>query len=74
MTCSRRNENCTDNLSVSEFSKFFFDKPEVRKNHFLCLSIDEMAIPPCGNSDNQCADHPLSDGFVKQTHGPIHGN
>lgn len=23
---------------------------------------DEMAIPPCGNNDNQCADHPLSDG------------
>lgn len=21
-----------------------------------------MAIPPCGNNDNQCADHPLSDG------------
>lgn len=21
-----------------------------------------MAIPPCGNSDNQCSDHPLSDG------------
>ncbi|KAJ6638098.1 TBC1 domain family member 13 [Pseudolycoriella hygida] len=24
--------------------------------------INEMVIPPCSNNDNQCSDHPLSDG------------
>ncbi|XP_037046178.1 TBC1 domain family member 13 isoform X2 [Bradysia coprophila] len=33
-----------------------------KKRELYRQFINEMAIPPCGNNDNQCADHPLSDG------------